>query len=349
MMFPLPRLSFEHVALALAKREPSPCVQWMRIPPGARSYLAARLFDRLGRTLLYLCAGEKEAEEAARELSAYLGPELVLPFPSVEAAPYEPIPPHLPAVHDRMRALHRLLSGPAAVVVAPIAAAVEKTLPPEVFVDAVGAVSPGDTLDVDAFAARLATLGYARLPAAADPGDFAVRGGIVDVYSPAHPLPARLLLDDDVVESVRWFHPGTQRTVPAGARAEGEPGPGNRLVLLPCTQVITREKYLSAACEGRDAGPEDIEQAPKRGHASRPYAWQEAFRHGIRFHGADAILPRLYGFAAPVFSYLPADAIVVAVDSVECIAGARNTFEEAVENHALAGEEGGFPAPRELV
>jgi len=328
----LPRLSFEHVALALAKRETSPCVQWMRIPPGARSFLAARLFGRLGRTLLYLCAGEKEAEEAARELSAYLGPDAVLPFPSVEVAPYEPIPPHLPAVHDRMRALHRLLSGPAAVVVAPIAAAVEKTLPPEVFLDAVGAVSPGDTLDIDAFSARLVTLGYARLPAAADPGDFAVRGGIVDVYSPAHPLPARLLLDGDVVESVRWFHPETQRTVPAGARAEGEPGPGERLVLLPCSQVITREEYLSAASEGQDDRP-----------------WSEALRQGIRFHGADAILPRLYGGAAPVFSYLPMDALVVAVDSVECIAAARNTFEEAVENHALAGEEGGFPAPQDLV
>ncbi|MHB8784193.1 MAG: hypothetical protein ACYDAX_12370, partial [Desulfobacteria bacterium] len=69
----LPRLSFEHVALALAKRgSASPCVQWMRIPPGARAFLAARLFERLGRTLLYLCAGEKEAEESARELTAYL-------------------------------------------------------------------------------------------------------------------------------------------------------------------------------------------------------------------------------------------------------------------------------------
>jgi len=331
MMFTLPRLSFEHVALALAKRETSPCVQWMRITPGARSFLAARLFDRLGRTLLYLCAGEEEAEVAARELSAYLPPGDVLSFPSVEAAPYEPIPPYLPAVHDRMRALHRLLSGPAAVVVAPVAAVVEKTLPPEVFVDAATAVFPGDTLDVDAFAARLVTLGYARLPAAADPGDFAVRGGIVDVYSPAHPLPARLLLDGDVVESVRWFHPGTQRTVPAGARAEGEPGPGERLVVLPCSQVITRGDYLSAGCEGRDDRP-----------------WSDPLRQGIRFHGADALLPRLYGCAAPIYSYLPADALVVAVDSVECIAAARIAFGEAEENYALAGEEGGYPPPAEL-
>ena len=331
MMFHLPRLSFEHVALALAKRGASPCVQWMRIPPGARSFLAARLFERLGRTLLYLCAGEKEAEEASRELTAYLGPDAVLPFPSVEATPYEPVPPHLPSVHDRMRALHRLLSGPPAVVVAQISAAAEKTLPPEAFVDAVAAVSPGDPLDVDAFAARLVTLGYARLPAAADPGDFAVRGGIVDVYSPAHPLPARLLLDGDVVESVRWFHPATQRTVAAGARADGEPGSGERLVILPCSQVITRDDFLAAACDGGD----------------RP--WSDLLRQGIRFHGADALLPRLYGHASPVFSYLPTDALVVAVDSVECVAAARNNFEEAEENYALAGEEGGYPAPSELV
>src|SRR3970040_1801949 len=78
----LPRLSFEHVALALAKRETSPCVQWMRIPPGARSFLAARLFGRLGRTLLYLCAGEKEAEEAAPRRVAVFRPGGVLPCAS---------------------------------------------------------------------------------------------------------------------------------------------------------------------------------------------------------------------------------------------------------------------------
>jgi len=349
MKFPLPRLSFEHVALALARRGPSRCVQWMRIPPGARSFLAARLFERLGRTLLYLCAGEKEAEEASRELTAYLGPDAVLPFPSIEATPYEPVPPHLPSVHDRMRALHRLLSGSPAVVVAPIAAAAEKTLPPEAFADAVDAISPGDTLDIDAFTTRLVTLGYARLPAVADPGDFAVRGGIVDVYSPAHPLPARLPLDGDVVESVRWFHPATQRTVAAGARADEGPGDGERLVILPCSQVITRGDCQSAAYDGRPDDPEDIEQSPKRGLASEPYAWKEALRHGIRFHGADALLPRLYGHATAVFSYLPADALVVVVDSVECIAAARNTFEEAEEQYALTGEEGGYPAPAELV
>jgi len=326
------RLSFEHVALALAVREPPPGVQWMRVPPGARAFLTAQLFRRLAKPVLYLCADEKEAEEASRELAAYLGPDAVAAFPSVEVAPYEPISPYLPAVHDRMRALHRLFDGPPAVVVAPVAAALEKTMPPEAFREASASVAAGDALDVDAFAARLVALGYARLPAVTDPGDFAVRGGIVDVYSPAHPLPARLLLDEDRVESVRWFHPQTQRTVPAGARVDGEPGSEERLLVLPCSQVITREEYLQAACGGQEERP-----------------WKEALRQGIRFHGVEALLPRLYGRAAPVFSYLPGDAVVVAIDSVACLAAVRNAFAESQENFALAGEEAGYPPPEELL
>jgi transcription-repair coupling factor (superfamily II helicase) len=332
MTFPLPRLSFEHVALALARREPPPCVQWMRAPPGARSFLAARLFLRLGRAMLYLCADEREAEEASRELSAYLGDDAVAAFPAVEAAPYEPISPYLPAVHDRMRALWRLLDGPPAVVVAPVASAASKTMPPEALREAVAAVSPGDILGVDAFASRLVALGYARLPAVADPGDFAVRGGILDVYSPAHPLPARLLLDGDVVESVRWFHPGTQRTVPSGAAAPGTPEAQDRLLVLPCSQVITRKEYLAAALEGQGERP-----------------WSDPLRQGIRFHGSDALLSRLYGRAATVFAYLPRGAVVAAVDSVSCLAAARSAFAEAEESYALAGEEAGFPGPEELV
>ncbi len=346
MSFPLSSLSFEHVALALAKRVPPPCVQWMRVPPGARAFLTSRLFPRLSRPILYLCPDEKEAEEAARELTAYLGAEAVFPFPSVEAGPYEPISPYLPAVHDRMRALHRLLSGPPSVVVAPVAAALVKTLPPEVFLEAAAAVSPGDRIDVTAFSGRLVALGYARLPAVADPGDFAVRGGIVDVYSPAHPLPARLLLDDDMVESVRWFHPQTQRTIPAGALPDGEPGAAERLRILPCSQVIVRKEYVDAACAGRDRGAGGAESP---GRAPAPFPWEEALRQGIRFHGVEALLPRLYGHAATILSYLPEDALVVTVDSVACLAAARNLFAEAEENRTLAGEEAGYPGPAEIV
>jgi len=304
----------------------------MRVPPGGCAFLTARLFSRLGRTVLYLCPDPREAEEAASELAAYLEPGTVLPFPATEVEPYGTAAPYVPAVHDRMRALYRLVAGPPALVVASADAAVEKTIPPEAFLDAVETVAAGARVDVEAFSAKLVALGYARLPGVADPGDFAVRGGILDVYSPAHPFPARILLDDDVVESVRWFHPQTQRTIPAGARETGEPGAEERLVVLPCSQLITREEYLAAALEGGEEGPR-----------------AEMIRQGIRFHGAEALLPRFYGGGAAVFSYLPDGAMVAAVDSVACRSAARGVFDQARENWDLAGEEGGYPRPQELI
>jgi transcription-repair coupling factor (superfamily II helicase) len=304
----------------------------MRVPPGARAFLAAQLFRRLSRSVLYLCADGKEAEEAAGELAAYLGPNAAIPYPSVEVEPYGSGAPHLPSVHDRMRALYRLLEGPPGVVVASAGAAVEKTVPPEVFRDAVATVSAGSRIDVERFAEALVALGYARLPAVVDPGDFSVRGGILDVYSPAHPLPARVVMDDDVVESLRWFHPQTQRTIPAGAVADGEPASAERLAVLPCSQLITREEYLLAATEGREERP-----------------WAATIRQGIRFRGVEALLPRFYGGASTVFPYLPEGALVIAADSVACRSAARSAFAEAAENWALAGEEAGFPPPAELV
>ena len=325
----LSSLSFEHVALALDRRDSPQCAQWMRVPPGARSFLAAALFPRLSRTILYLCPDAKEAEEAARELAAYLGSDAVLSYPSVEVAPYEPSSPYLPAIHDRMRVFHRILSGPPVVVVASVEAAVEKSLPPEVFLDAVETIVPGSRIDIEAFSARLVSLGYARLPAVSDPGDFAMRGGILDVYSPEHPLPVRLLLDDDVVESARRFHPQTQRTIAPGARLEEEP---ERLIVLPCSQMIMRKEYVDAAERERKWTP-----------------WVDDLRQGIRFHGVESLLPRFYGGAASIFSYLPEGSAVVAVDSVACLSVVRSVFNEARENWSLAGEEAGYPPPKELL
>jgi transcription-repair coupling factor (superfamily II helicase) len=296
------------------------CLQVLRAPAGARSFLVSRLLARLARPILLLTPTVAEAEESFREVSAYLGEERCVLFPSGEVAPYEAMPPYAPAVHDRMRALFRIGGDPPVVLVAPVEAVLEKTLPREAFLGAVRRIVPGMEIDVGRFSRRLSELGYARLPSTVEAGDFSVRGGIVEVYSPAHPLPARLSLDGDRVESLRWFDPKTQRT-----RREGE-----ELIVLPCSQVITRPEYLSA------------------GAAAAGEEYRDAIRQGIRFHGADAMLPFLYGRAASVFEYLPEGAVVAAVDAVSCASHARNAFAEAEENYLSSGMEKGLPSPAEL-
>ncbi|HSL91879.1 MAG TPA: DEAD/DEAH box helicase, partial [Candidatus Limnocylindrales bacterium] len=319
MFRPTPTLSFEHLARAL-ESQGQPCLQVLRAPAGLRSFLVSALFRRLARPVLFLAPSVAEAEETLREVSAYLGEESCALFPSVEVFPYEEMPPYAPAVHDRMRALHRLAEGEPIVVVASVEAVLEKTLPREIFLGAVRRISAGGEIDVALFSRHLSEIGYARLPSTADPGDFSVRGGIVEVYSPAHPLPARLTLDGDRIESLRWFDPKTQRT-----RKEG-----GELVVLPCSQVITRPAYLSAAA------------------SSAGDAFREALGQGIRYHGIEAVLPLLYGRAAPMFDYLPEGTAIAAVDAVSCLARARDVFAEAEENYRLSGRDKGLPASAEL-
>ncbi|MBI5577424.1 MAG: transcription-repair coupling factor [Deltaproteobacteria bacterium] len=318
-----PALSFEHIARAF-ETQARPCLQVLRVPAGLRSFLVSRWFLRSNRSVLLLAPTAAEAEETLREISAYAGPGCVFLFPSSEVAPYESMPPYAPAVHDRMRALDRLAAGDPAVVISSVEAAVEKTLPREVFLRAVRRVAPGDDIDVAEFSRRLSEAGYARLPSTAEAGDYSVRGGIVEVYSPAHPLPARLTLDGDRVESIRWFDPVTQRTLPRGGEGKTEE---EALVVLPCSQVITRPEYLSSAAASVGASA---------GHA---------LRQGIRYHGIEAVLPLLYGRASSLFDYLPEGTPIAAVDSVACGAQARRSFAEAEENYLLSGRESGLPPP----
>ncbi len=313
-----PPLSFEHLARAL---EPPgrPCLQVLGAPAGIRSFLVSKLFSRLRRPMIFLVPTVLEAEETFREISEYLGPGPCALFPSVEAAPYEAMPPHAPAVHERMRSLFRLASGDPVVVVCPVEASQEKTLPRDVLLGSVRKLVAGMEIDVGEFSRHLSETGYARLPSTADTGDFSVRGGILEVYSPAHPFPARMDLDGDRIETLRWFDPESQRT-----RAEG-----GELTVFPCSQVITRREYLSAAA---GTGPES----------------GEALRQGIRYHGIESIIPRLYGRASSLFDYLPKGTVFVAADTVSCLSRARGFFAEAGENYLLAGREKGLPAPEEL-
>ena len=327
MPHPVPTLSFEHIARAFAQGAGPACVQAMQVSPGARSFLVAELSRRLERPILCLSPSDAGAEEMFREISAYLGPERAFLFPSGEVAPYETLSPYPVAVHHRMRALCRLFhargngtNDGAPVIVCPVEAAMEKTLPPDVFSASVFRIMAGEEIDRDDLIRRLGELGYARLPATSDPGDYSVRGGIVDVYSPAHPRPVRISLDGDRVDSIRWFDPVTQRTG----------GEGGDLTVIPCSQVITRPDFLLAATDGAPGPNADL------------------LRQGIRYHGVDTMVPRLYGRASAVFDHLANGSIVVAEDSPGCLAAARNAFHEAEENFVLAGEEGNLPGPGEL-
>ena len=133
-------------------------------------------------------------------------------FPEWETLPYEATPPPPELVARRMRALHRLSQGKRTVAVASVPALLHRLMPVSAFEEASLTLKAGDTLEREALISRLLRLGYRRASVVDIPGDFSVRGGIVDVYSTAYDEPIRLELLGDTIESIRHFDAATQKS-----------------------------------------------------------------------------------------------------------------------------------------
>ena len=173
-----------------------------------------------GRPLLVVTSTVRKAEDAVAELSALMPAHSVALFPAWETLPHERLSPSADIVGQRLEVLRRLAHptevngphGPLQVVVAP-ARAVLQPLMAGLGEAQPTVVAPGDELDLDDLARALATTGYARVDLVERRGQFAVRGGIVDVFPPTAAHPLRLEFFGDQVEQIRTFAVSDQRSL----------------------------------------------------------------------------------------------------------------------------------------
>jgi transcription-repair coupling factor (superfamily II helicase) len=158
----------------------------------------------------------ESAQDAARlrEEMAWFAPELAVSlFPDWETLPYDPISPHPDLISERLAALWLASEKRLDVLVAPVATAMQR-LAPRAFLTAHAFLfKQGEKLDLEAFRARLTDAGYSHVKQVLSPGEFAVRGGLIDLYPMGVALPYRIDLFDNEIESIRTFDPDTQRTL----------------------------------------------------------------------------------------------------------------------------------------
>ncbi|HEX2715161.1 MAG TPA: transcription-repair coupling factor, partial [Candidatus Acidoferrales bacterium] len=176
-------------------------------------------------------------------------------LPALDALPWQNLSPHPEILETRAVALWRFASGQAPVVVAPLAAA-QMRLREAGFYRGLGrSIARDEDVSLEDLVAHLASVGYERHEMVEMPGQFVVRGGIVDVFSPEAPRPVRIEMLGDTVESLREFDPGTQRSV----------GPLERVTLPPLTEFPRRSELVErvyARAVARSEGPldEDVAQ-----------------------------------------------------------------------------------------
>jgi transcription-repair coupling factor (superfamily II helicase) len=173
---------------------------------------------------LFVVPTDADLEEAVADTSFFLAAleglsgaaadRAVLPFPSHEVDPYRGMAPHVGVTSARARALHALASGTARVVVASASALLPRVSAPARLLAASFELAPGKDIAPDALGELLVDAGFSREDPADEHGEFAIRGGILDVY-PAGEEPVRLEFIGDTIESLRTYDPGTQRSIKA--------------------------------------------------------------------------------------------------------------------------------------
>ncbi|MGD8375058.1 MAG: transcription-repair coupling factor [Acidobacteriota bacterium] len=227
------------------------------VVPGAKALFLLHLHADLGRP--FVVVTPDEARTAAlvhhlRSLAALVQPEVagrVFPFPDLGASPYTVVAPHFQAMAERVAALMALHDRHPALVVAPAAALLDPLPHPDDFARMPVVLRPGDRPDPAELVRKLDSLGYTRVDLVGQAGEFARRGGVIDVYPSGNDHPRRLELLGDEVESIRRFDPETQRSSDAvpqlqippvrefgwtaeqreglARRIEGRPGPRRRI------------------------------------------------------------------------------------------------------------------------
>ena len=173
-------------------------------------FLLAGLAVALDAPLMVVSPGPREAEELTSEIGAYLGPENVALLPAWDALPYEGMDPAPEVAARRADAIGRLRSadGPF-VLVAPYLSAMQ-AVPPSLGTIRPLQLAAGVEMAPDRLAERLSELGYVRVDVVEHRGEFAVRGGVVDVFPGVARRPARLEYWGDEIERLREFSPSTQ-------------------------------------------------------------------------------------------------------------------------------------------
>ncbi len=184
------------------------------VPEGADALALVRRLGEQKGPVLHIARDYGRLAELA-EAIGFFGPEIeVIAFPAWDCLPYDRVSPNGAIIAERIAALSRLAAEPnkKRIVLTTVNAALQRVTPRAALAGAGMRLAVGDSIAQDELAAYLDADGYNRTGTVMEPGEFSLRGGIIDVFPAGEPAPVRLDLFGDTIESIRRFDPETQRS-----------------------------------------------------------------------------------------------------------------------------------------
>jgi transcription-repair coupling factor (superfamily II helicase) len=283
-------------------------------PLGVRPALLAAFAAE--RPLLVVTATGRECEDLATWLRCYLPPSSVVEFPAWETLPHERLSPRSDTVAQRLSVLRRLAhpvaddadAGEVRVVVAPVRAVLQPLVKGLADLEPVR-LRPGDETGLDDTVVALAAAAYVRVDMVERRGEFAVRGGILDVFPPTRPHPLRVEFFGDEVEEVRSFSVADQRTM------EKEP---DGVWAPPCRELLLTPEVRERAAALVGGHPEAADVLTK-------------IAEGIAVEGMESLAPALVDGMEPLLDVLPAGTHVVLAEPEKVRARAHDLVATGAE------------------
>ncbi|MBW2282970.1 MAG: transcription-repair coupling factor [Deltaproteobacteria bacterium] len=285
-----------------------------------RSYFLSRLITTMSRPCLILLPDWKAAARLTRELRFFMPGESarIFEFPPYDMSPLSGLSPHGNVVARRLQALDAMLSLPDAVLMTSMEALSFRVLPKKSFVKGIEYVEAGEEMDRDRFIRTLEAAGYRRTSLVDEMGDYSVRGGVIDLFSPSSLMPVRLEFWGDRLESLRRFDPASQRS-----REHIE-----EMTVLPASEIVIDE---AATQRARSMGRLPVPTGA-----------------GMRFPGQEAWLNHFYSQLDTLPEYLAGECLVILIDPHRLPpAGERieKRFAQDLERFRKEAAERGAPFP----
>ena len=274
-------------------------------PAGSRAPLIAEMLTaEKSRQLVIVTATGRDGDELAAALRAYLPSDDVAVLPPWETLPHERLSPRADTVAKRLAVLRRLAhpeiegqadsrsqAGRIRALVVPIRALLQPVVAGLGDLEPVSARA-GETHPIEDLTQALVAAAYTRVDMVEKRGDFAVRGGILDVFPPTEDHPLRLDFFGDEIEEIRWFAVADQRSLEIASDGLWAP---------PCRELLLTPSVRAKALELRDVLPGAIDMLEK-------------MAEGIAVEGMESLTPALVEDMVPVLGLVDSDALMVIVD-----------------------------------
>jgi len=258
-----------------------------RCPEGYELFQIAELFQKNPRSIIYVAADDAALEAAAHALKFLDNSLSVLRFPAWDCLPYDRVSPRIDTMAERMATLSLLNSADKPyIVLTTVSAFLQRVPPKDVFGHLLPPLKVGQIIKTEAVGQLFMRNGFLRVDTVREPGEFAIRGGIIDLYSSALECPVRLDLFGDQIESIHSFDPLTQR------RLE----PIESVSLNFASEVVITEenrKYFL------------LQYQETFGDVSRKDPIYQAIKEERMPQGVEHLLPLLYPHMPTLVDYVP--------------------------------------------